>query len=84
MAGLEASPGVVAWRDWRRRGSGCVAGGGGSTVATKGEDYPLRVVFQSFGYHLWVFGAGRGGLPNPTESTMRGEVSSGSRRDRSL
>ena len=30
----------------------------------------LKVVFQTLGYRGWSFDAGRGGLPNPTESTM--------------
>jgi hypothetical protein len=35
------------------------------------------VVFQELGYRKWFFDAGRGGLPNPTESTMWGKGSSG-------
>jgi len=48
------------------------------------DSVPLRVVFQDL-CRLGVFAhVGRGGLPNPTESTMWGMALSEGRRRRSL
>ena len=75
-AGVVAA-GVVAAglgaREWSRR----EWSGAGTKCWNADAGAPLKVVFQNVCGRGCFFDAGGGGLPNPTESTMWGMVSSG-------